>query len=152
MEQGRAAVSHAFGLGVKERVHPLAVSAVYAIPQVAGVDQTEEQAKAAGVACEVGRCSFVTLPRGIISGHTEGMLKLVFASDTLRLLRVHSLGDIATELVVLGQVVIQQGGTLEVFNDLTFANPTYTMAYKDAAFDGLKHEPGEQSARQPWAT
>jgi pyruvate/2-oxoglutarate dehydrogenase complex dihydrolipoamide dehydrogenase (E3) component len=35
------------------------------------------------------------------------MLKLVFASDTLRLLGVHSLGDIAAELVALGQVVIQ---------------------------------------------
>ena len=66
------------------------------------------------------------------------MLKLVFSSDDLRLLGVHSLGDIAAELVALGNVVLQQSGTLELFNDLTFANPTYTMAYKDAAFDGLK--------------
>jgi pyruvate/2-oxoglutarate dehydrogenase complex dihydrolipoamide dehydrogenase (E3) component len=41
------------------------------------------------------------------ASETEGMLKLVFASDTLRLLGVHSLGDIAAELVALGQVVIQ---------------------------------------------
>jgi NAD(P) transhydrogenase len=138
MEQGRVAVSHAFGLAVKESAHPLPVSAVYAIPQVAGVGQTEEQARAAGVAYEVGYCSFAALPAAIISGQTEGLLKLVFASDDLRLLGVHSLGEIAAELVGVGHVVIHEGATLELFNDLTFANPTYTMAYKDAAFDGLK--------------
>jgi NAD(P) transhydrogenase len=138
MEQGRVVVSNAFGLGVKELAHPLPVSAVYAIPQVAGVGQTEEQARAAGVAYEVGCCSFAMLPAAIISGHTEGMLKLVFASDDLRLLGVHSLGEIAADLVALGHVVVHDRATLELFNDLTFANPTYTMAYKDAAFDGLK--------------
>lgn len=138
MEQGRVAVSHAFGLGVKGSAESLPVSAVYSIPQVAGVGLTEKQARAAGVAYEVGYCSFATLPAGIISGHTEGMLKLVFASDDLRVLGVHSLGDIAAELVALGHVVVHEGATLELFNDLTFANPTYTMAYKDAAFDGLK--------------
>jgi len=139
MEQDRVVASDAFGLGIKKHIYPLPVSAVYSVPQVAGVGLTEEQASAAGVAYDVGRCRFATLPAGIIAGHTEGMLKLVFAVDDLRLLGVHSLGDIAAELVALGQVVIHQGANLEIFNDLTFANPTYTMAYKDAAFDGLTH-------------
>ncbi len=133
----RVVASDAFGLGIKKHVNPLPVSAVYSVPQVAGVGLTEEQARTAGVAYNVGRCRFAMLPAGIIAGHTEGMLKLVFATDDLRLLGVHSLGDIAAELVALGQVVIHRGANLEIFNDLTFANPTYTMAYKDAAFDGL---------------
>lgn len=137
MEQGRVVASDAFELDIKKNIYPLPVSAVYSIPQVAGVGMTEEQARTAGVAYSVGRCRFATLPAAIIAGHTEGMLKLVFATDDLRLLGVHSLGDIAAELVALGQVVIHQGANLEIFNDLTFANPTYTMAYKDAAFDGL---------------
>src|SRR5262249_13298170 len=146
MEQGRVAASRAFGLGVKERAHPRPVSAVYAIPQVAGVGQTEEQAKAAGLSYEVGSCSFATLPAGIISGHTEGKLKLVFASGDLRLVGGHSLGGLAGGLVALGHVVIHQGGTLELFNDLTSANPTYTMAYKEAAFDGLKRVAARRGA------
>ena len=65
-------------------------------------------------------------------------MKLVVASADLRVLGVHSLGDIAAELVALGHVVVHEGATLDLFNDLTFANPTYTIAYKDAAFDGLR--------------
>jgi len=51
---------------------------------------------------------------------------------------VHILGEIASELIGLGQATIHTGGTIDVFNRLTFATPTYTMAYKFAAFDGLK--------------
>jgi NAD(P) transhydrogenase len=137
MEQGRAAVSHAFGLGLKEFVSPRPVSAVYSIPQVAGVGLTEDEARTMPGGCGSARCSFTTLPAAIIAGHTEGMLKLVFANDDLRLLGVHSLGETAADLVALGQVVIREGGSLATFRDLTFANPTYTMAYKEAAIDGL---------------
>ncbi|MBI1816971.1 MAG: FAD-dependent oxidoreductase [Deltaproteobacteria bacterium] len=137
MEQGRVAACHAFGLGFKERLDPLPVSAVYSVPEIAAVGLTEDQAKEQGIGYEVGRCNFATLARGIISGHPEGMLKLVFRRDDRRLLGVHILGDIASELIALGQATIHGDGTIDLFNRLTFATPTYTMAYKFAAFDGL---------------
>jgi NAD(P) transhydrogenase len=56
----------------------------------------------------------------------------------LRLLGVHILGDIASELIALGQATLYNSGTIDVFNNLTVATPTYTMAYKYAAFDGFK--------------
>ena len=143
MEQGRVAACHAFGLRFKKTMDPLPVSAVYSIPEVAGVGLTEDEAKKQGVDYEVGRCRFETIPRGIISGHSEGMLKLVFHRNDRRLLGVHILGDIAAELIGLGQATIHTGGTIDVFNRLTFATPTYTMAYKFAAFDGLKRLAGE---------
>ena len=117
---------------------PLPVWAVYSVPEVAGVGLTEEDAKTQGIDYEIGRSSFATLPRGIISGHPEGMLKLVFRRDDHRLLGVHVLGDIASELIGLGQATIHSHGEIDLFNQLTFATPTYTMAYKFAAFDGLQ--------------
>lgn len=138
MEQGRVAACHAFGPGFKEKLDPLPVSAVYSVPEVAAVGLTEEEAKEQGIDYEVGRCSFATLPRGIISGHPEGILKLVFRRDDRRLLGVHILGDIASELIGVGQATIHGGGTIDLFNRLTFATPTYTMAYKFAAFDGFQ--------------
>lgn len=137
MEQGRVAACHAFGLGFKEKLDPLPVSAVYSVPEVAAVGLTEDQVKEQGIDYEVGRCSFATLARGIISGHPEGILKLVFRRDDRRLLGVHILGDIASELIGVGQTTIDGGGTIDLFNRLTFATPTYTMAYKFAAFDGF---------------
>ena len=38
--------------------------------------------------------------------------------------------------VAWAQATIHEGGTIDVFSDLTFATPTYAMAYRDAAFDG----------------
>lgn len=138
MEQGRVAASHAFNLTFKETLDLLPVWAVYSVPEVAGVGLTEEEAKVQGIDYEVGRSNFAALPRGIISGQEDGMLKLVFRRDNHRLLGVHVLGDIASELIGLGQATIQLGGEIDLFNRLTFATPTYTMAYKFAAFDGLR--------------
>ncbi len=138
MEQGRVAACHAFDLTFKQTMDPLPVWAVYSVPEIAGVGLTEEEAKTQGIDYEVGRSSFAMLPRGIISGHPEGMLKLVFRRDDHRLLGVHALGDIASELIGLGQAIIHSHGDIDLFNQLTFATPTYTMAYKFAAFDGLR--------------
>ena len=139
MEQGRVAACHALGLGFKEKLDPLSVSAVYSVPEVAGVGFTEDNAKEQGIDYEVGRCNFGTIPRGFISGDSDGILKLVFRRHDRRLLGVHILGDIASELIALGQATLYNSGTIDVFNNLTFATPTYTMAYKYAAFDGFKH-------------
>jgi NAD(P) transhydrogenase len=137
MEQGLAAVCHAFGITLKDHVDPLPISAVYGMPEVAGAGLTEEACRAQGIAYEIGRCRFDEIPRGVISGHTEGMLKLVFAPDDRRLLGVHAIGEVAAELVGMGQAVLHYGGALDAFIDLTLNTPTYTMAYKLAAADGL---------------
>ena len=137
-EQGRVAACHALGLGFKEKLDPLSVSAVYSVPELAGVGLTEDNAKEQGIDYEIGRCSFGEIPRGLISGDADGILKLVFRRHDRRLLGVHILGDIASELIALGQATLYNSGTIDVFNNLTVATPTYTMAYKYAAFDGFK--------------
>jgi NAD(P) transhydrogenase len=137
-EQGRVAACHALGLGFKEKLDPLSVSAVYSVPELAGVGLTEDNAKEQGIDYEVGRCSFGEIPRGLISGDTDGILKLIFRRQDRRLLGVHILGDIASELIALGQASLYNSGTIDLFNNLTVATPTYTMAYKYAAFDGFR--------------
>lgn len=145
MEQGRVAACNAFNLGFKEAMDLLPVWAVYSVPEVAGVGLTEEEAKAQGIDYEVGQSYFSALPRGIISGQSDGMLKLIFRRNDRRLLGVHVLGDIASELIGLGQATIHLGGEIDLFNRLTFATPTYTMAYKFAAFNGLRRLAEERS-------
>src|SRR2546421_13030180 len=115
---------------------------------MAGVVLTVDDEKQHRINSEVGLCSFATVPRGMIAGHSEGLLKLVFRKDDRRLLGVHILGEIASELIGLGQATIHTGGTIDGFNRLTFATPTYTMDYKFAAFDGLKRLAGESDPTQ----
>jgi NAD(P) transhydrogenase len=101
------------------------------------VGLTEEEAAAQGVDYAVGRARFAANTRAAISGSVEGMVKLVFERESLRLLGVHVLGEAATELVHQGQAVIHFGGTIEYFVSSTFNVPTMSEAYKYAAYDGL---------------
>ena len=136
MQQGRAAAAHACGLVFAVAVDQAASSAVYGLPEVAGVGATEEQVHAAGIPYVVGRCDLATTTRGAIAGH-GGLLKLIFRADDRKLLGVHCFGDIASEVVGLGHVVLHVGGSVEVFLTLALNTPTYSYAYHDATVDGL---------------
>jgi NAD(P) transhydrogenase len=138
MEQGRVAACHAFGIPFKDTVDQLPPSGVYSLPEVAMVGLTEQAATDRGIDYEVGRAWFASNTRANISGETAGLLKLVFRGDDRRLLGVHVLGTLATELVHLGQAVLHFGGTIDYFIHTTFNLPTLTDAYKYAAYDGLQ--------------
>jgi NAD(P) transhydrogenase len=137
MEQARVAACWAFDIPLKRSVDVLPPFGVYSIPEVAMVGLTEEASESQGVAYAVGRAWFRHNTRAAIAGATEGMVKLVFARDDLRLLGVHVVGESATELVHQGQAVIHFGGTIEHFIHTTFNVPTVSEAYKYAAYDGL---------------
>ncbi|HEV8568257.1 MAG TPA: FAD-dependent oxidoreductase [Actinoplanes sp.] len=136
MQQGRAAAAHACGLVFGVEIDQTAGSAVYGLPEVAGVGATEEQVRATGIPYAVGRCDLATTPRGAIAGH-GGLLKLIFRADNRKLLGIHCFGDIASEVVGLGHVVLQLGGRVELFFTLALNTPTYSYAYHDATVDGL---------------
>lgn len=136
MQQGRAAACHALGLVFGVAIDQVASSAVYGLPEVAGVGLTEDQVRAAGTPYVVGRCDLAETARGAIAGH-GGLLKLILRADDRRLLGVHCIGDIASELVGLGQVVLHVSGTVEAFLMLSLNMPTYSYAYHDAALDAL---------------
>ncbi|MGQ0575595.1 MAG: FAD-dependent oxidoreductase [Pseudonocardia sp.] len=136
MQQGRAAACHACGLVFGIAVDRLASSAVYGLPEIAGVGLTEEQARAADLPYVVGRCDLATTARGAIAGR-GGLLKLVLRADDRVLLGVHCLGDLAAEVVGVGHVALRAGWPVEQLLALGLNTPTYTYAYHDAAVDGL---------------
>src|SRR5882724_3982147 len=137
MEQARVAVCHAFGIEFKtvaDRFRPLYV---FSIPEAAWVGLTEEEARVDGLDCETGRSSFGTNAKARISGFPDGLVKLVFRVPDKTLVGVHIVGELASELVHIGQFVMHEGGTIDRFIDATFAVPTRSEAYKYAAYDGL---------------
>jgi NAD(P) transhydrogenase len=137
MEQGRAAVCHAFHIPFEGTVDPAPVSAVYGTPEASGAGLTEEQCREQGLDYEVGRADLSRTPRGAIAGRS-GLLKLVFQKQKRTLLGVHCIGDIASEIVGIGQMAIRCGATLHTIANMSMNTPTYSYAYKYAAFDGLR--------------
>ena len=88
---------------------------IYAVPEISTVGQSEEQVQASGAAYECGVARFRETSRGHIMGVNSGFLKLIFALDTRRLLGAHIVGEGATELVHIGQAVINLKGTVDFY-------------------------------------
>jgi NAD(P) transhydrogenase len=76
-------------------------------------------------------------PKAKCWGDEQGLLKLLFDPNSLKLFGVHIIGDRAAEIVHIGQAVLTMGGTIEYFCDTVFNYPTLAEAYKVAALDGL---------------
>ena len=138
MEQARVAVCHAFDLGYKDRMSPLLPLAIYTIPEVAAVGETEESCRKAGIPHLAGRSSYRQNARGQIMGDVFGLVKLVFRNPDKKLLGVHIVGESASELIHVGQAVLHFGGTIDDFIAMVFNIPTLGDAYKYAAYDGLQ--------------
>lgn len=134
MEQGRIAARVAVGAIAKEppKFFPYGI---YAVPEISTCGLTEEEVKERGIAYECGIARFRETSRGHIMGLDSGLLKLIFSMKTRRLLGVHIVGEGATELVHIGQAVLNLKGTVEYFVENTFNYPTLAEAYKIAGLD-----------------
>lgn len=145
MEQGRIAARVAVGAIAKEpqKYFPYGI---YAVPEISTCGLTEEEVKQRGIGYECGVARFRETSRGHIMGLDTGLLKLIFSLKTRRLLGVHIVGEGATELVHIGQAVLNLKGTVEYFVENTFNYPTLAEAYKIAGLDAwnrmgeIKHE------------
>jgi len=140
MEQGRIAACHAFGAPMMPAPQFFPYG-IYSVPEMSTIGLTEEQVKAQGTAYEIGVARFRETSRGHIMGLQSGMMKMIFALDDQRLLGVHIVGEGATELIHIGQAVLNLHGTLEYFVQNTFNYPTLAEAYKIAALDAFNRMP-----------
>lgn len=113
---------------------------IYTIPEISSVGKTEEELTEMKVPYEVGRAQFKHLARAQISGADVGCLKLLFHRETRELLGLHCFGERASEIVHIGQAIMEQkngGNTIDYFVNTTFNYPTMAEAYRVAALNGI---------------
>lgn len=137
--QGRYAAGHAFQGPVEKAMVREIPTGIYTTPEISSLGQTERELTAAQVPYEIGHAQFKHLACGQISGHTVGMLKLLFHRQTLQILGVHCFGENATEIIHIGQAIMAQSGaanSLLYFINTTFNYPTMAEAYRVAALNG----------------
>ena len=140
MEQGRIAACHAFGLPMPPAPQYFPYG-IYAVPEISTVGLSEEEVRDKGIAYECGIARFRETSRGHIMGLDAGMMKMIFALGDRRLLGVHIIGEGATELIHIGQAVLNLGGTIDYFIENAFNYPTLAEAYKVAALDAWNRMP-----------
>jgi NAD(P) transhydrogenase len=137
MEQARVAMVHAFDLKYKEHVSPIQPLAIYTIPEISMVGLSEDDCQSKNVPYLCGRAYYDNNPRGQIIGDLSGMIKLVFSPADKKLLGVHMIGEMASELIHIGAQVMATNGTIDAFIQSVYNYPTLSDAYKYAAYDGL---------------
>jgi NAD(P) transhydrogenase len=140
MEQGRIAACHAFAVPAPPppQFFPYGI---YSVPEISTIGMTEEEVREKQIPYEVGVARFRETSRGHIMGLETGFMKMLFALETRRLLGVHIVGEGATELIHIGQAVLNLEGTLDYFVENTFNYPTLAEAYKVAALDAWNRMP-----------
>ncbi|MEO6015043.1 MAG: Si-specific NAD(P)(+) transhydrogenase [Devosia sp.] len=134
MEQGRIAACHAFGAPMPPAPEYFPYG-IYAVPEISTVGLTEQEVKQRGIPFEIGIGRFRETSRGHIMGLQSGMMKMLFSLKTRKLLGVHIIGEGATELIHIGQAVLNLGGTVDYFVENAFNYPTLAEAYKIAGLD-----------------
>ncbi|MFC0269372.1 Si-specific NAD(P)(+) transhydrogenase [Kushneria aurantia] len=113
---------------------------IYTIPEISSLGKNERELTRSRVPYEVGRAFFKDTARAQITGDTVGMLKILFDPRTLKIYGIHCFGDQASEILHIGQAIMNQPGeanSLDYFVNTTFNYPTMAEAYRIAAWNGL---------------
>lgn len=136
MLQARIAILHAFGELENEKMPKDLALGIWTIPPIGMVGKTEKELTQERIPYEIGVGHFNEVARARIMGENKGMLKLLFDPETLKLLGVHAIGPMATEMIHLGQSVLFYEGTIKYFMNSVFNYPTLDQVYQVAALNG----------------
>jgi len=137
MEQARVAMVHAFDLKYRKGVAQILPYGIYTIPECSMAGETEESLIEKKLPYVVGRALYSQNARGQIIGDSDGLLKLIFAEDDMKLLGVHMIGEQATEIIHLGLTAMQMEAGADLFIQTCYNYPTLTEMYKYATYDAL---------------
>jgi len=108
-------------------------SIIYTHPELAWVGKTEQELTAEGVKIKVGKFPFAASGRAMASNETDGFVKIIADEETDRVLGVHMVGAIASELISQGGIAMEFCSTAEDLQLMCFAHPTVSEAVHEAA-------------------
>lgn len=132
--QGRLAACHMFGLDCKSMGDDFPIG-IYSIPEISMVGETEEVLTQKKIPYETGIARYREIARGQILGDDTGLLKLIVHRENERILGIHAIGTGVTELIHVGQAVMQLDGRLNYLLETVFNYPTLAECYKVAALN-----------------
>ena len=122
----------------KEWVARVIPSVAYTDPEIAWVGLTETEAKAKGIAYEVGKFPWAASGRAIGIGRTEGFTKLLFDPGTQRIMGAGIVGSHAGDLIAELGLAIEMGCEAADIGHTIHPHPTLseTVAMAAEVFDG----------------
>ncbi|MDQ6619091.1 MAG: dihydrolipoyl dehydrogenase [Pseudomonadota bacterium] len=106
---------------------------IYTSPEIAWVGKNERELKAAGIEYRVGTFPFMANGRARALGDTTGLVKIIADAQTDRILGVHMIGPLVSELISEGVVAMEFGASSEDLARICHAHPSLSEATREAA-------------------
>ncbi|TCP15665.1 dihydrolipoamide dehydrogenase [Crenobacter luteus] len=106
---------------------------IYTSPEIAWVGKTEEQLKAEGVEYKKGTSGFAANGRALGLGQAQGTVKILACAKTDRILGLHMIGPMVSELVTEGVVSMEFKAASEDLARIVHAHPSLAEVIHEAA-------------------
>ena len=106
---------------------------MYASPEIAWVGQTEQQLKKDGVAYKAGQFPFMANGRARALGDTMGFVKILADAGSDRILGVHIIGAMASELIQQAVLAMAFSASSEDIARTIHAHPSLSEVIHEAA-------------------
>jgi len=106
---------------------------IYTDPEIAWVGKTEEQLQAAGIAYKKGTSGFGANGRALGLGKAKGTIKVLADAQTDRILGVHMIGAMTSELIAEAVAALEFKASSEDIARIIHAHPTLSEVLHEAA-------------------
>jgi dihydrolipoamide dehydrogenase len=106
---------------------------MYTSPEIAWVGKTEQQLKASGVDYKSGQFPFMANGRARALGETTGFVKILADAKTDRILGVHIIGPMASELIQQAVLALAFSASSEDLARTIYAHPSLSEVIHEAA-------------------
>jgi dihydrolipoamide dehydrogenase len=134
MREGEVVVNNLTGRSDKMRYNAIP-GVVYTNPEVAGVGETEESAKAKGIAYKVAKLPMAYAGRFVAENEGgSGLCKVLTGEKYGEVIGVHMLGNPCSEIIYGACMAIEEEMTLEQLQEVVFPHPTVSEIFRETIF------------------
>ena len=132
--EGEVVVNNLTGRADRMRYNAIP-GVVYTNPEVSGVGETEESAKAKGLEYKVMKLPMAYAGRFVAENEGgSGICKVLVGAKYGEVIGVHMLGNPSSEMIYGACMAIEQEMTIEQLQEVVFPHPTVSEIFKETIF------------------
>lgn len=132
--EGEVVVNNLTGRADRMRYNAIP-GVVYTNPEVSGVGETEESAKAKGLDFKLAKLPMAYAGRFVAENEGgNGLCKVLIGAKYGEVIGVHMLGNPCSEMIYGACMAIEQEMTLEQLQEVVFPHPTVSEIFKETIF------------------
>ena len=132
--EGEVVVNNLLGRADKMRYNAIP-GVVYTNPEVSGVGETEESAKAKGLDFKIAKLPMAYAGRFVAENEGgSGLCKVLIGAKHGEIIGVHMIGNPSSEMIYGACMAIEQEMTLAEMEEVVFPHPTVSEIFKETIF------------------